>query len=961
MNGRDSSRLLRSACRPAASVSFNFAQSARRTMRFILSCGRVGAFVLLTALVVVPFYSTPSSSSSGQNTRRPASQTLSTAVSSSDSKSSSSKTFASDAATGISRETTGAFAVPAPLAPQITGSETIETFAADCSTPKTVFNVGETVCAVENGAPLPFFGFRQRRIQWVAPSGVVQQDDVVSDPQTSSRAVSAVGTWLVRLVRNTGTVTATTRFIVRDPNNAQADLIVLKFSNQQAASPGDNVTFTVRVINNGPDEANSVVLSDIVPDNTTFVSATQTSGPAFACTNPSGAGGVSGCTIATMQPGEEANFAFTYQVASGLADGTVISNVATIAAANELNASGNSAVAQVSVSTVGAPTCVVAEQPDITVPQEAGQPGAVVTFGTPGGSNATCGTITCSPASGTFFPVGTTGVICSGVTGEPSSFTVIVTDEEPPVIGDCPPDITVTATTPTEAFVNYATPTATDNSGATAVAVTCDQPSGSSFTVAGSPHTVTCTATDLAGNTDQCSFVVTVEPFVTDCVLNQPADIEVTLPANQCEASVIFADPTSTGSCGTITCDRPSGSLFPVGTTPVTCASSSGPSTTFNVRVRDVTAPIPDVSTLPAITQECSVSLSPPTATDNCSGQISGATDDLTVYDSPGTYIVNWTYTDGDGNSTPQQQTVTVLADTTAPVPDAPTLPTVTGECAATVTTVPTATDNCRGVIDATTTDPLTYTAQGTFTVTWRFNDGNGNETTQTQTVIVDDVTAPTIDAPADAAYQCAANVPAANPADATASDNCGAPTITVTQTDNGGAGSPASPLVITRTFTATDAGGNMTTDAQTITVIDDTAPVITLNATPIMLWPPNHQYRTITMADIVASATDGCDASIDAGDVVIAQVTSDETENGNGDGNTLNDIVIAANCRSVQLRAERNGGGNGRVYTVTVRVRDAAGNTTTATKQVTVPKSQGNNGAAVEDAAQYTVNGSCP
>ncbi|HLP65843.1 T9SS type A sorting domain-containing protein, partial [Flavobacterium sp.] len=49
----------------------------------------------------------------------------------------------------------------------------------------------------------------------------------------------------------------------------------------------------------------------------------------------------------------------------------------------------------------------------------------------------------------------------------------------------------------------------------------------------------------------------------------------------------------------------------------------------------------------------------------------------------------------------------------------------------------PTATDNCAGTITATTNDPLTYNTQGTYTVTWSYNDGNGNTSTQQQTVIV--------------------------------------------------------------------------------------------------------------------------------------------------------------------------------------------------------------------------------
>ena len=92
----------------------------------------------------------------------------------------------------------------------------------------------------------------------------------------------------------------------------------------------------------------------------------------------------------------------------------------------------------------------------------------------------------------------------------------------------------------------------------------------------------------------------------------------------------------------------------------------------------------------------------------------------------------------------------------------------------------------------------------------------------------------------------------------------------------------------------------------------------------------------------------------------MISQVTSDELENSNGDGNTLNDIVIAGDCKSVQLRAERDGGGDGRVYTITFKVSDTSGNVGTATARVFVPKSQGR-GPAIDSGPHYIVNGSCP
>jgi len=134
-------------------------------------------------------------------------------------------------------------------------------------------------------------------------------------------------------------------------------------------------------------------------------------------------------------------------------------------------------------------------------------------------------------------------------------------------------------------------------------------------------------------------------------------------------------------------------------------------------------------------------------------------------------------------------------------------------------------------------------------------------------------------------------------------------------------------------------------------------SPVITTVA-PMSLWPPNHKYQTITAAERVVSVSGCADLLVD--DVVITQVTSDEPEDvlGGGDGNTVNDIVIDSGCKSVQLRRERQGSGNGRVYTIHLSVDAGDGNTGAATCLVTVPKSQNGN-PAVDDGPAYTETGS--
>ena len=149
---------------------------------------------------------------------------------------------------------------------------------------------------------------------------------------------------------------------------------------------------------------------------------------------------------------------------------------------------------------------------------------------------------------------------------------------------------------------------------------------------------------------------------------------------------------------------------------------------------------------------------------------------------------------------------------------------------------------------------------------------------------------------------------------------------------------------------------------AQTATLTVGGPPTITLSQTTASMWPPNHRYRTFNVTDFVASASSDCDPNVDRNDVVIASVSSDELEeNPSGaDGNTLNDIVIAADCKSVQLRAERDANLNGRVYTITFRVRDAQGNIATQTVTVTVPVTQ-NGAGAVNSGPLYTKTSGCP
>ena len=138
------------------------------------------------------------------------------------------------------------------------------------------------------------------------------------------------------------------------------------------------------------------------------------------------------------------------------------------------------------------------------------------------------------------------------------------------------------------------------------------------------------------------------------------------------------------------------------------------------------------------------------------------------------------------------------------------------------------------------------------------------------------------------------------------------------------------------------------------------TGPRLAVRSNVVVLASTFHKYVTINVTDLATSVTDNCDHSVGVGSMNISMVTSDEPDNSTGDDNTSSDILIAANCNSVQLRAERSGNGNGRVYTITLKITDASNNVSTATFKITVPHSQ-NGAPAVDDGPHFTVVSNCP
>ncbi len=240
----------------------------------------------------------------------------------------------------------------------------------------------------------------------------------------------------------------------------------------------------------------------------------------------------------------------------------------------------------------------------------------------------------------------------------------------------------------------------------------------------------------------------------------------------------------------------------------------------------------------------------------------------------------------------------------------------------------------------ATGVSPTVSLPLGTTTITLVVNDGTVDSDPDTVNITVHDTTPPVITCPADVTVEQESAAGTVVPLTATATDICDAD-VDITSDELA-----IYPLgTTTVTFTATDDSGNSASCATTVTVVDTTPPEISVTVSPDTLWPPNHK-----MVDIAATVTvsDICDA---APSVVLTSVTSNEPDNDqgkpsdpqdstSGDGNTVNDIDagIGTEDYEFQLRAERAGAGDGRVYTIIYEVTDASGNSAIAIATVVVP-----------------------
>jgi large repetitive protein len=239
-------------------------------------------------------------------------------------------------------------------------------------------------------------------------------------------------------------------------------------------------------------------------------------------------------------------------------------------------------------------------QVSATIQTEATEPaGASVEFEvTTTGSTDPNPDVTCDPASGSMFAIGTTTVLCIATDSfgnhAEGTFEVIVTDTTAPVISGLA-DIEVEATSSSGAVVTFS-PTANDAIEGS-VEVTCTPASGSEFPVG--QTNVQCTASDSRGNTADGGFVVTVRESGGGPVLFIQVPSTIEAEATSADGASVEFEVTTTGSTDpdpSVTCSPASGSTFALGTTTVLCVATDSYGNraegSFDVVVGDSVAPM---------------------------------------------------------------------------------------------------------------------------------------------------------------------------------------------------------------------------------------------------------------------------------------------------------------------------------------------------------------------------------
>ena len=610
----------------------------------------------------------------------------------------------------------------------------------------------------------------------------------------------------------------------------------------------------------------------------------------------------------------------------------------------------------VRVKDVTAPSFNVAAGPDAGAPYGPGNPaeatgadGAVVTYTTPTATDSNGGPVTvvcASPGglvSGSTFPVGVTDINCvatdeSGVATPPANlFDITVADTTAPSVvlaGDAQMTI--------EAGTTYVEPgaSATDLVSGTLATTT----SGAVNPLVPGTYTLTYSATDAAGNLGSASRVVVVADR-TAPVFGPAANVtaEATSAAG---ADVNYAAPSAADSFDpslSIACVQPSGSLFPLGTTTVSCTatddSGNAATTSFTVTVRDTIAP--------ALTVPASVSAEATSATGAIVAYSATATDAVdpapVVTCAPasgatfaaGAITVSCVATDATGNASAAKTFTVTVGDHTAPALTVPAdvIAEATSAAGATVTYSATATDAVDPAPGVTCAPASGATfAAGATTVSCVATDAAGNASAaRTFTITVRDTSAPALTVPANVSAEATSAAGATVTYSATAADAVD-PAPVVTCTPASGATFAAGATTVS--CVATDASRNASAAKTfTVTVRDSIAPALAV--------PANMTAEATGAAGAVVAYSATATDAVDPAPVVTCAPASGAT--------------FAVGTTTVSCAAKDATGNASAAKTFTITVRDTVAPVLTVPANISGIVATGPAGAVVTYAATAT------
>ena len=368
--------------------------AAHYIVRRLNSFTLIGVFIILAAVVAVPFYTARSSS-------LPARHNSQTAANSGE-PARKDRTASSAASGPAILAPWSSIFKPFLPAPQ-PFAEGIATFNSDCITPQSDFFLGDVVCAKASGVPVTLFPWH---VLWIDTAGFVRQSNDASTDDTTTylyqlpatatsdvngQTVDNRGTWKVNLTRSNGAVRQTAAFVVHEAANPVADVFVQKFAR------GASARARARCRHDGRDARRVRA-----PDRRRGTSGRPTVGARAADRVVVGDGPANDCTIAALTNGDRAEFTAIYNTGSA-APGDYQTSATVSTTTTDPNADNNTYSAPYSVTpSNGNATCQLICPDNINAPAnttEGGQRGAHVTYDDPV-TSGDCGVVTSTPASG---------------------------------------------------------------------------------------------------------------------------------------------------------------------------------------------------------------------------------------------------------------------------------------------------------------------------------------------------------------------------------------------------------------------------------------------------------------------------------------------------------------------------------------------------------------------------------